>query len=402
MIIGIVSKPEHAKAHAAVLEAEGHTVKILGARPVDFPDTLEALILRWQSSSHPGLERARAWAKKNKVPIIHENGVSGILSVLSKIQGEKAEPMTAKENIVQSLDRQILDALNGGKIDGEIHANLAHFAVTPARLVLRCSEAIEADALANGSSQVPLLASQVLRLFKRLFPNLDAPSEAKFAWFVEACNTIRALSPQERESLRSRFMAGDAKDSGFFPEPLPPVVAALKSRSSAFLAFYFCLLANLRPKRKSIAINAYKELTTSQCDPKAFKVFCDLFGFEMDFVRKYRPSLTTATTPARPVEARVAIEQPVDLPVVVEPPASPAVAYNVEATLRGVQDLLIDLAIRVEDLQKTCAVLAARPEVVANPNPHPITVKAETSLEDCLTRLKSLGATVTIQIGTTT
>lgn len=401
MVIGIVSKPEHAKAHAAVLEAEGHTVKILGARPVDFPDTLEALILRWQSSSHPGLERARAWAKKNKVPIIHENGVSGILSVLSKIQGEKVEPVIAQENIVQSLDSQIVDALNGGKIDGRLRFDLAHLAATPARFVLRCLEAVEAENSSTiGQSGVLLVNRDVLRLFGRLFPSVEAISEAKFKWFTDACNTIHALSLDEREALRSHFMAGDAKGHGFFPTPLPPLVESFKSRSSAFLAFYMCLLADLRPKRKSIATNAYKELTTSQCDPKAFKVFCDLFGFEMDFVRSYRPSLTTETPPARPAEARAAEEPPAHLPVVVEPPASPVVAYNVEAALRGVQDLLIDLAIRVEDLQKTCAALNERVEVTSNPNP--LVVKTEASIEDCLTRLKSLGATVTIQIGSTT
>lgn len=398
MFIGIVSKPEHAKAHAAALEAEGHTVKILGARPVDFPDTLEALILRWQSSSHPGLDRARAWAKRNNVPLIHENGLTGILSVLSKIQQQKKEPMTAQETIAPSTDRQILDALNGGKIDGRLRFDLAHLAATPARLALRCLEAVEAEHSSTiGQDDTPLVNADVLRLFQRLFPSVEPISEAKFKWFTDACNTIHGLSLTERESIRSHFMAGDARDSGFFPTPLPPIVESFKSRSSAFLAFFMCLLADLRPKRKSIATNAYKELTTSQCDPKAFKVFCELFGFEMDYIRNYRPSLTSEAPPARPVEARVAVEQPITPPVVIAPLVAPAaVVDGVEATLRGVQDLLIDLAIRVEDLQKTCAALTA----ASTSTPHPI-VTTEASLEDCLKRLKSLGAAVTIQIGPT-
>jgi hypothetical protein len=61
-----------------------------------------------------------------------------------------------------------------------------------------------------------------------------------------------------------------------------------------------------------------------------------------------------------------------------------------------VQDLLLDLAVRVEELQKTCAVLAARPAIATPAEP---AAPPETGLEECLLRLRSLGAAVTIQIG---
>ena len=63
------------------------------------------------------------------------------------------------------------------------------------------------------------------------------------------------------------------------------------------------------------------------------------------------------------------------------------------------QDLLLDLAIRVEELQKTCIDLAARPIPTIPTTPVEPVAPREVDLEECLLRLKSLGATVTIQIG---
>lgn len=85
MILGLVSKSEHAKVHASALEADGHEVVFIGANGEQVPDRVEALICRVASVSHKASKAAFDWGRQTKRPVIVEDGLSGIRRELAKI-----------------------------------------------------------------------------------------------------------------------------------------------------------------------------------------------------------------------------------------------------------------------------------------------------------------------------
>ena len=86
MNIGIVSKPDHAKAHAKGLEMDGHVVVLAGAGGERLTDTLDAIVCRIASCSHHGSKVAREWSKRTGKPLIIEDGLAGIRRRLVEIQ----------------------------------------------------------------------------------------------------------------------------------------------------------------------------------------------------------------------------------------------------------------------------------------------------------------------------
>ena len=86
MNIGIVSKPDHCKAHAKGLEMDGHAVVLAGAGGERLTDTLDAIVCRIASCSHHGSKVARDWAKRTGKPLIIEDGLAGIRRRLAEIQ----------------------------------------------------------------------------------------------------------------------------------------------------------------------------------------------------------------------------------------------------------------------------------------------------------------------------
>jgi transposase-like protein len=84
--IGIVSKPDHCKAHAKGLEMDGHVVVLAGAGGERLTDTLDAIVCRIASCSHHGSKVAREWAKRTGRPLIIEDGLAGIRRRLVEIQ----------------------------------------------------------------------------------------------------------------------------------------------------------------------------------------------------------------------------------------------------------------------------------------------------------------------------
>lgn len=85
MILGIVSKNDHAQSHARALEREGYTVVMLGPDGDRIPKNLNGLICRVSSCSHKGSRVARAWAKETRLPFIVEDGLSGIRQRLREL-----------------------------------------------------------------------------------------------------------------------------------------------------------------------------------------------------------------------------------------------------------------------------------------------------------------------------
>jgi methyl-accepting chemotaxis protein len=337
MILGIVSKPDHAKNHAAALESDGHIVRLLGSDPVDFPQDLEVMVLRHLSSSHGGLDRARAYAKARRIPIVAENGLSGIRMAIDAMGNKYIREMTmgepntegAKmEQIEVDDDSAIAEAIKSGKVNSFVKQLLSPYAKLPARFLYRCMNAFSI-------SELPTEA-KFADFFKKLNPNEDIQEKA-FNAFYSAGFKILNLSTTERGIIRDAFMNGDMGGSSFYPSPMPPVLDSLRGRSNAFLSFYMWLLADSRPKRASMILNSYAELSgVRQADPKAFAKYRDAFGFEM----------TMAREKAEASEIEVA---EVTKPEVVEVKKASVVQDTI---LKTVQDEILNLAIRLEEFDK--------------------------------------------------
>lgn len=340
MIIGIVSKPDHAKNHAAALEADGHTIHLLGSSPVDFPQDIEVMVLRHLSSSHGGLERARNHAKARRIPIVAENGLSGIRMAINAMNSKHIHEFTMETpNIEVQKPMQvevdeasaIADAVLSGKPNSFVKQLLSPYSKLPARFLYRCMNAFDGKAIPN--------LDKFADLFEKLNPNEDIQGPV-FSAFFSAGFRILNLKPAERTVIREAFMNGDADNGSFFPSPMLPIVDSLKGRTNAFLAFYMWLLAEDRPKRSSIVLYAYNELTGGkQADPRAFAKYRDAFGFEMTMARESKKS--EEVTPI--VEPKPAESKPVEPKPVVK---DEAVEGKI---LKTVQDEILDISIRLEE-----------------------------------------------------
>ena len=335
MIIGIVSKPDHAKNHAAALEADGHTIHLLGSSPVDFPQDIEVMVLRHLSSSHGGLERARNHAKARRIPIVAENGLSGIRMAINAMNSKHIHEFTMETpNIEVQKPMQvevdeasaIADAVLSGKPNSFVKQLLSPYSKLPARFLYRCMNAFDGKAIPN--------LDKFADLFEKLNPNEDIQGPI-FSAFFSAGFRILNLKPAERAVIREAFLNGDAGKGSFFPSPMLPIVDSLNGRTNAFLAFYMWLLAEDRPKRSSIVLYAYNELTGGkQADPRAFAKYRDAFGFEMTMARESKKS--EEVTPI--VEPKPAESKPVVKDEAVE-----------GKILKTVQDEILDISIRLEE-----------------------------------------------------
>lgn len=340
MIIGIVSKPDHAKNHAAALEADGHTIHLLGSSPVDFPQDIEVMVLRHLSSSHGGLERARNHAKARRIPIVAENGLSGIRMAINAMNSKHIHEFTMETpNIEVQKPMQvevdeasaIADAVLSGKPNSFVKQLLSPYSKLPARFLYRCMNAFEGKAIPN--------QEKFADFFEKLNPNEDIQSPI-FSAFFSAGFRILNLKPAERAVIREAFLNGDAGKGSFFPSPMLPIVDSLNGRTNAFLAFYMWLLAEDRPKRSSIVLYAYNELTGGkQADPRAFAKYRDAFGFEMTMARESKKSEeVTPIVEPKPAESKPAEPKPVVKDEAVE-----------GKILKTVQDEILDISIRLEE-----------------------------------------------------
>ena len=340
MIIGIVSKPDHAKNHAAALEADGHTIHLLGSSPVDFPQDIEVMVLRHLSSSHGGLERARNHAKARRIPLVAENGLSGIRMAINAMSNKHIREFTMETpNIEVQKPMQvevdeasaIADAVLSGKPNSFVKQLLSPYSKLPARFLYRCMNAFEGKAIPN--------QEKFADFFEKLNPNEDIQSPIFSAFFSAGFRVIN-LKPAERAVIREAFLNGDAGKGSFFPSPMLPIVDSLNGRTNAFLAFYMWLLAEDRPKRSSIVLYAYNELTGGkQADPRAFAKYRDAFGFEMTMARESKKSEgDTPIVESKLVESKLVEPKPVVKDEAVE-----------GKILKTVQDEILDISIRLEE-----------------------------------------------------
>lgn len=354
MIVGIVSKHDHAKAHAAGLEADGHTVKILGSDGnIDFPRDLDVLVLRHLSASHGALERGRAWAKAHHVPIVAENGLSGIRMALEGLRPKNVRDTVmlsptapASADLVVTVDENaairaaVLTSGSSKSVSSFVKNLLAAYDDKPARFLYRCMQAFEGQAMPG--------LIHFKNLWRAVYRNFDLDEYGNtFAAFYDAGRWFLGKSPEERKALQDAFMRGDRGAGKFFNYPLDPGIAGLIGRTTAYLAHIMVLLDGLRPKRISVMRHAYQELSgRTQADPHCFALFRDQFDFDMTYTRGPRAegTLSDGNATTKTVDPATAV-------LAANIDANPVGEDTAEASvLSSVQEEVLNLAIRMENL----------------------------------------------------
>lgn len=100
MKVGLISKIEHCGPHKAAIEELGHTVKVLGGNPRSIPASVDAVVIRIRSCSHPASDVAQAWKRANpNKPFVMKDGKTGIIRALTA-----AVPAPVKEKSVKPVE----------------------------------------------------------------------------------------------------------------------------------------------------------------------------------------------------------------------------------------------------------------------------------------------------------
>ena len=107
MKVGIISKEDHAKNHAAALERAGFVPVMLGSSPSEIPPTIPLVVCRTQSCSHGGMDTALAWSRAGKGRLIVANGVTTIMTKAFRFRNE-SKPETVEDTTPENeLERAV-------------------------------------------------------------------------------------------------------------------------------------------------------------------------------------------------------------------------------------------------------------------------------------------------------
>lgn len=100
MKVAVISKKDHCKPHLQALKSLGHKVIWLGSRPTSIPPSVEVVVLRTASCGHGGDATARSWARNTGLPLIVENGVSGIRRRMGMVDPQKIAARIFPEDVM--------------------------------------------------------------------------------------------------------------------------------------------------------------------------------------------------------------------------------------------------------------------------------------------------------------
>ena len=107
MKVGIISKEDHAKNHAAALERAGFVPVMLGSSPSEIPPTIPLVVCRTQSCSHGGMDTALAWSRAGKGRLIVANGVTTIMTKAFRFRDESKPEAVEDTTPENELERAV-------------------------------------------------------------------------------------------------------------------------------------------------------------------------------------------------------------------------------------------------------------------------------------------------------
>jgi hypothetical protein len=396
MVVGIVSKPEHCQPHVLMLKKEGFKPVVLGAKGISFPPSLDVIIVRIASSSHGAVDAARQYAAKHNIPLITEDGVSGIKRAFVKSGWLKP-----------SLDMITADVLKA-------EDNPANFA--DKLLSLEGADNVDAIVALNRWSEVK--------------------GESASGRFIDIFNAVRwvhNLTPEQVRSFVDLFRDANVSQPSDAWKAWKPQLAEFVGapRKYACVALVACFFAGVTPSRQAV-VNGYSIIGGLTMDAKIVTGYRETLGMKFavqgaisappTVVPEPAPVLVPVPEPV--VEASPAPEpepEPAPEPVVEPTPEPVQESTVVNSVLTTVQDEVLNLALRLEELQqqvdsarRDLADKASRAEMheidpcitalvsrvtrLEEAAATPPAAVVGSGLEDTLRRLKAMGASITITI----
>ncbi len=387
----MVSKPEHCQVHARALEGEGHTVKILGsAGNIEFPPTLEIIVVRIASCSHGASEVAFAHAKKHNLPLVVKDGLTAIRNEVAKIAKRKAPTNPMWVMAPQKQEPLVLMASTPGSGPHSVGARLNTLVTTP-EVVKRTPEQLKAanQALLLGAfkkAEDPnsekignhvkaLLAEYVntparmITYAQKLFSenNLPLPKWGAFDKVYQelagkpildrvvgpvykAATYLHSLSKDQISLLLEGFIGFD--DTLDEKELRKGPKLPFSGMPGPFTAFYMMIVPEGTVIMRRTFIKSYTYLTEGrQLDPRIFMDLKASFAFLTESP-KGGVATTTASVPDLQVEE----------PMVVAPAPQPPKDLNEDIqaavdskVLASIQEEILSAGVRTENLEKEIA-----------------------------------------------
>lgn len=352
MIIGIVSKPEHCQIHVRQLEQEGHTVKMLGGgNQIQFPPTLEVLIIRICSCSHGASEAVFAYAKKKNIPLIVQDGLSAIrkeLDLLTKKPKPQAAPALAarpapaavatppaEQPEQMSLLNFFRDYANGKfisllELSSSQQEELKKFKGFPGQLMTFAEKLLR-------DKGTPVLRLETFNHLYKQIAGEEVP-ERVFNPIARAAHVVRTLTDAQIKDYLKAFLAYDEALELSNNVNYPVGTIPLKGEPGPFIATHMMIIPPEVLIRRRTFVKCYASVNGgSQLDPKAFTFLKEAFGFKTEPEEKKTPKVFVET-PEVTTTANVSF-------------SSGHVSPNTEV-LASVQEDLLKTGIQVESFGK--------------------------------------------------
>lgn len=416
MKVGIISKEDHAKSHAAALEEAGFLPVMLGSNPSEIPPTIPLVVCRTLSCSHGGMDTALAWSRAGKGRLIVENGVKTIVSKALRIRSESVEdttpeveaPVRMSYEDLQEAAQVLADARADDTYDvlvSVLHRMYPNEEVS----LLRSVAASVRPPLAPEPVEIPIEEVTVppppplpetLPMPAETAPVAPPPASSKVypkrfaARLSEAEVTTRMEKAWEvRGNMTDAEAAAVGKWASKGAVGRIPHVEHLRKFDRNPLAFAgLLLLCAEKPLVQRDITRAYDAVTKK----KFFALMADIAAWSLDMKLEVATNAIPKKAKPAPVSPTPA-EEPV--PVTPPTPAAPVVSLVTEdstlALLKALSASLDALLAKVEEIDGRVGDLTTRIEGMAQA-PAP-SLSAGSSMEDALVGLANKGLEVVVR-----
>lgn len=325
MKIGIVSEHAHARPHAAALEALGHEVVLLGGDPtVRFPGGLDLVVLRVISSSHHASAVARAHAKTAGIPLITEDGLSGIRRAVEQYTTRVPPSGGGADQIgwYRACGQDAVLFMWTNIVEHGVETSFEHTA----------------------------------RWWGDVWDGRNLSTE-----YREVHDTLRLIFGLTADQRRLLAMPLTQRQGPFFVgecarEPVATLLATLRGKPRQYVLFFMCLAhVEGQPMVKMSFVNGYRELASAGLEPRMIGYYRKLVG--VMFAHEIGSAIERAPTtcdsepapepesvPESPLAAFVA-QMTKDNVTLAKPASSP-----VDAVVTAVQEEVLNLGVQYEAL----------------------------------------------------
>lgn len=296
MKIGIISAHKHCKNHLLALRSEGYDVHGLGGRPTKIAPSYDVLIVRSSSCSHRGFDTAMAWGRETALPLIHENGLTGIRRELSKLtkNAERHTPQSLEcpPDLFKSLTdlavSYVKDHPMGPRADVKKFLQ-AFLHKNHQKNVGACTSMI--PSILATLFAPPLNPEPKEALVEKLLPNLTRGPLPNAQWtkvntpelleiaLVDACQLKDSLMPKHLSAFRTAWDTCEKNHSTHMRSALrshedggafwsADNISVFQGNPRMYTVFVYLTLDESHVPAKRTFTKTYKSLTGKSCDTR--------------------------------------------------------------------------------------------------------------------------------------